>query len=365
MKKIIYLLSMVFCLSLLLFVGCSGKEERAIRKEVKEQLDQIKESDTKTIEDHIHAQGLLPSQGQDVALSQDVAEIFSMFYQDFSYKLKEIEVKENSAVVTAVFKTIDAKALAKDFSKESLKARIKYSIPFSQHAFCLEDSYQILKKLMESKEYKTVSLDVNIKLENKDDTWKILSTSEFDSALTGNFSEYLLKSDLLSPTEIVKIHFDAIHEFSPEQLTFYLGLNNLPNTEPAYQQALADAFASQISKHFHYKILEETIDGQNATVKAAVTCMDFNSIQESYKKKVSKWLKTSDALSAGAAGRREKEQEFLISSIEKNKKTTSQEADIHLSNDGINWKIQMDSEISNALFGDIKNIMYTVSTELQ
>lgn len=92
--------------------------------------------------------------------------------------------------------------------------------------------------------------------------------------------------------------------------------------------------------------------------------MDFHSIINSYKKKVSKWLKTSEALSAGTQGRREKEREILISCIEKNKKTFSQKLDIHLVNDGVNWKIQMDSEISNAIFGDAKNAVAAISGDV-
>ena len=49
-----------------------------------------------------------------------------------------------------------------------------------------------------------------------------------------------------------------------------------------------------------------------------------------------------------------KEQEILLSCIEKNQKTVSHNVEVHLENDGVNWKIQMSEEIVEAVFGDIQ-----------
>ena len=52
----------------------------------------------------------------------------------------------------------------------------------------------------------------------------------------------------------------------------------------------------------------------------------------------------------GAQGRREKERDLLLSCIDDNTDTISKDITIHLYNDGINWKIQMDSDIAEAVF---------------
>lgn len=217
---------------------------------------------------------------------------------------------------------------------------------------------------MESGEYETVSLTTDIQLQKNQERWEIVPTQELDSTLTGNFLKYATDAKLLSPKEIVKVHFDAMKSFSPQELCAYLHLDSILDTDRQYQNSMGEALAKQISKHFSYKILEETSDSTQAVVQVSITSVDFHSIINSYKKKVSKWLKTSEALSAGTQGRREKEREILISCIEKNKKTSSQKLDIHLVNDGVNWKIQMDSEISNAIFGDAKNAVAAISGDV-
>lgn len=84
MKKKLYLLCILCGLSLLLFSGYSFKEKQAVRKTIKAQFNQLKESDITAIQDYIHTQELLPGHLQDETLSQNVADIISLFYQDFS-----------------------------------------------------------------------------------------------------------------------------------------------------------------------------------------------------------------------------------------------------------------------------------------
>lgn len=364
MKKKFYFLILLLAFSLLFLAGCAGKEERAVKKTVKAQLEQLKDSDTAVVQDFLSTGEILPEKLQDETLSQELADIYSLFYQKFSYRIKDVSVKENQAHVTAKIKTLDSKALATDFLKAALKEHIKTSVSSSE-TFALEDSYLLLKDLMKSEEYETVSLTADIQLKKAKKGWEIVSTQELDNALTGNFLKYTTDAKLLSPKDIVKVHFDTMKSFSPQDLRAYLHLDSILNTDQQYQTSLGEVLAEQISKHFRYKILKETSDSTQAVVQVSITSVDFHSIINSYKKKASKWLKTSDALSAGTQGRREKEREILISCIKKNKKTSSQKLDIHLVNDGVNWKIQMDDEISNALFGDAKNAINEISKDVE
>lgn len=210
---------------------------------------------------------------------------------------------------------------------------------------------------MQSNEYKTVSKTVDIPLSKKDGEWQLIHTPELDSALTGNFLEYTSNPNLLSPKEIVQVHFDAMKEFTLEHWKSYLQLSHLADTSSEYNIHITDAVIEQISHFFDYKILKQKTEQNSASVQVRVTSIDFQSILNSYQKKVSKWLKTSEALSVGASGRREKEKELFLSCIQKNEKTSSHEISIPLTNDGFSWKIQMDSEISDAIFGDISSLI--------
>ena len=125
------------------------------------------------------------------------------------------------------------------------------------------------------------------------------------------------------------------------------------------------AIAQQIDKAFDYEITEEEQEGSTAAVQVSVTSPDFESILTSYKERLTQWLKTSESLSAGAQGRREKERELLLSCIEDNETVTSKNIAVTLYNDGINWKIQMDSNIAEAVFGDIPSAISSVSEDIQ
>lgn len=363
MKKTFYLLCILLALSLLFFFGCSIKEKQAVKKTVTDKFEQLKSSDSTAIQDHMDTKDLLPESLRKEISTQDVADILSLFYQDFSYKIKDTSVRKDSATVTVKLRTIDAKALAKDLSKAALSKRIHHHIDDSLEDFHLNDSYLILKELMQNKQYDTTAFTTKVMLEKKEKNWQIIHTSELDSALTGHFLVYTSNPNVLSPEEIVEVHFDAMKNCSAEQLKTYLNLDQFSDTVSEYHEKVADALAKQIKNSFDYKLIGQKIQENNASVQVCVTSIDFQNILNSYKKKVSKWLKTSEALSVGATGRREKEKELFLSCIQKNKKNASREISIPLTNDGFNWKIQMDSSITEAIFGDISNLLNMTSYE--
>ena len=150
-------------------------------------------------------------------------------------------------------------------------------------------------------------------------------------------------------------------EFDSEQLKHYLSLDTLTDTEDSEKNTLIQAVTEQIHQSFDFKIKKETIDGTSAVVQTAITSADFEQILQTYQEELSKWLKTSAALAGGSEGRRQKEYELLLSCMEQNKAVVSHDVEIPLVNDGVNWKIQMTPEVSQAVFGDVQNALNTVS----
>lgn len=360
-RKTKFLLGILFSLTLLLISGCSFSERRAIRAAVDTELNQLKSPDAGTVENYISSQNLLP----DSEDSDNIADIFALFYKNFSYKIEKITVKENQATAQVQLKTLNAKSLAKDFSIASLKRHIEQDAVPIDIEFSLRDSYLLLRDLLESKEYKTKTHSADIQLIKKNDTWEMVHTPELDSILTGNFFTYATDSHLLSPKEIVDTHFNVIKNFDSEQLRIYLSLDYLLDTDNEYNNSISHAIAQQISNSFDFKIKEESIEKNEAVVRTSITSVDFHGIIRAYNKKLSKWLKKSESLAVGAEGRRQKEQELLLSCIKKNEASTTHDVDIHLLNDGVNWKIQMNEEIAQAVFGDVQNTMESISGEMQ
>ena len=160
-------------------------------------------------------------------------------------------------------------------------------------------------------------------------------------------------SNLLPPEEVVKIHFGTIKDFDTEQLNIYLSLDSLLDTDDTYSSSIAHAMAEQIRACFDFKILDAKKDERNAQVKVQITSSDFKSIVASYQEQLSGWLQTSQAMAGGAEGRREKERQLLLESIEKNNASTTRDVDITLVNDGTSWKMQMDENVAQAALADV------------
>ena len=231
--------------------------------------------------------------------------------------------------------------------------------------FSLNDSCILLKKLLEENDYGTETSETEISLKKEGDSWKVIHTSDLDSLLTGDFASYMSDSRLLSPSEIVNAHFGTIKDFDSQQLIIYLSLDQLVDTDDSYNHSLAAAIGEQISRSFDYEITGEDQEDSQADVQVSITSPDFESILSSYEEQLTQWLKTSESLSDGAQGRREKERSLLLSCIEDNEATVSKNITIHLYNDGINWKIQMDSDIAEAVFGDIPSAIGSISQDVE
>lgn len=360
-KKTTSILGLLLCLTLLPAAGCETKAERQVRSAAETQLNQIKTADAKELEHTMDTQQMLPVSDSSQGLSENIADIFTLFYKDFSYDIKKITIKDKKATARTTLKVLDGKQLAKDFSSASLKKRIQLDAGSGEAELSMEDSCLLLKNLLKKKDYPTTSVTTDLVLTQKDDTWELNHTQELDSLLTGDFARYTGDPRLLSPSEIVKIHFKTIKGFDAEQLKQYLSLDLLLETDSEYSSSVAGAMADQIQKSFNFKIKEEDCREASALVRVSITSIDFPAIAEDYRKRISKWLKTSQSLAAGSQGRREKEKELLLTCISENTATVSHEVDIPLKNDGTNWKIQMNPEITQAVFGDIEEALSSMS----
>ena len=76
-------------------------------------------------------------------------------------------------------------------------------------------------------------------------------------------------------------------------------------------------------------------------------------------------LQTSQAMAGGAEGRREKERQLLLESIEKNNASTTRDVDITLVNDGTSWKMQMDENVAQAILGGVDSALADVSEDVE
>ena len=83
-------------------------------------MDQLKNLNSETTQKYIPYKELFPDATENTALSDEINEVFSLFFQKFDYKILDISVDtaNNSATASVKLTTIDAKPLARDFAAE-------------------------------------------------------------------------------------------------------------------------------------------------------------------------------------------------------------------------------------------------------
>ena len=368
-KKWLY--AAVFLTSALLLTGCDSKEERAVKQAVSAELDQLKSPDKKTIETYLSAHQLFPEEdtaendSEKESADPEIIKIFSRYFKNFSYTVDTVKAEEKKASATVTITNLDAHALAEDYTAAALKKRITCDANPSQVEFSLKDSYLLLGETLKKNDYKQVDTTFDLKLKKDGETWTIVHSEDLDNQITGGFLTYMADSDLLPPPEVVKIHFNTIKEFDTEQLNIYLSLDSLLDTDDTYSSSIAHAMAEQIQTCFDFEILDTQNDERNALVKVRITSSDFKSIVASYQEQLSQWLQTSQAMAGGAEGRREKERQLLLESIEQNQDSTTRDVDISLINDGTSWKMQMDENVAQAILGGVDSALADVSEDVE
>lgn len=100
--------------------------QRSCRKGNQKDLDLLKNLDSETTMQYISYQELFPDSDDSTELSADIKEVFSLFFQNFNYKITGISVDSNGKNASAQLKltTLDAETLASDFVSASLQEEI-------------------------------------------------------------------------------------------------------------------------------------------------------------------------------------------------------------------------------------------------
>lgn len=365
--KKMFFAALLFSLTAAL-TGCAMSDKSDVKKAVKAELDQLKNPGDDTIRQYLSSDDLFPENQEESAsrdIGPEITEIFTQFFEKFSYHIDKINVNKTNATATVTVKNIDANALARDYTAAALKKRITSDANPSQVEFSLKDSYLLLGNTLKNNEYKLKETTFDMNLKCKKEKWTVQHDEDLDNKLTGHFLSYMADSNLLTPEEVVEIHFGTIQEFDTEQLNIYLSLDSLLDTDDTYSSSIAHAMAAQIGRFFDFELLDSKNDQRNATVNMRITSSDFKSIMDNYQENLAVWLQTSEAFSGGAKGRREKERKLLLESIEQNNASTVTEIAISLVNDGMSWKMQMNEDIAQAILGGVDSALADVSEDVE
>lgn len=363
MKTVKHLLAFLMIILLSVFLcSCSQSAKAHAEKAIKKDLDLLKNLDSETTMQYISYQELFPDSDDSTKLSADIKEVFSLFFQNFDYKILDISVDSDEKNASAQLKltTLDAEALASDFVSASLQEEILETASGKENdnGNSLEQRYLLLYKLLKNNTYSSAERNTSIQLNNlgssSEPDWEITHSSSLENDLVGGLITYLSDPDLVPPAETLTVYLITLQEMDVKQMANYLGLDSILNTSDSAKNAIASALMEQFHSCFNYKISSTSVSGYLAEVDAELTTFDSNSILTQYEKELNTYLASADAVIDGSQKRYNKSHELLLDSIRNNQATITATATFHLTNDGASWKLEnAGTELGNAIFGTL------------
>ena len=363
MKTVKHLLAFLMIILLSVFLcSCSQSAKAHAEKAIKKDLDLLKNLDSETTMQYISYQELFPDSDDSTKLSADIKEVFSLFFQNFDYKILDISVDSDEKNASAQLKltTLDAEALASDFVSASLQEEILETASGKENdnGNSLEQRYLLLYKLLKNNTYSSAERNTSIQLNNlgssAEPDWEITHSSSLENDLVGGLITYLSDPDLVPPAETLTVYLKTLQEMDVKQMANYLGLDSILNTSDSAKNAIASALMEQFHSCFNYKISSTSVSGYLAEVDAELTTFDSNSILTQYEKELNTYLASADAVIDGSQKRYNKSHELLLDSIRNNQATITATATFHLTNDGASWKLEnAGTELGNAIFGTL------------
>lgn len=363
MKTVKHLLAFLMIILLSVFLcSCSQSAKAQAEKAIKKDLDLLKNLDSETTMQYISYQELFPDSDDSTKLSADIKEVFSLFFQNFDYKILGISVDSDEKNASSQLKltTLDAEALASDFVSASLQEEILETASGKENdnGNSLEQRYLLLYKLLKNNTYSSAERNTSIQLNNlgssSEPDWEITHSSSLENDLVGGLITYLSDPDLVPPAETLTVYLKTLQEMDVKQMANYLGLDSILNTSDSAKNAIASALMEQFHSCFNYKISSTSVSGYLAEVDAELTTFDSNSILTQYEKELNTYLASADAVIDGSQKRYNKSHELLLDSIRNNQATITATATFHLTNDGASWKLEnAGTELGNAIFGTL------------
>ena len=363
MKTVKHLLAFLMIILLSVFLcSCSQSAKAHAEKAIKKDLDLLKNLDSETTMQYISYQELFPDSDDSTKLSADIKEVFSLFFQNFDYKILGISVDSDEKNASAQLKltTLDAEALASDFVSASLQEEILETASGKENdnGNSLEQRYLLLYKLLKNNTYSSAERTTSIQLNNvgssSEPDWEITHSSSLENDLVGGLITYLSDPDLVPPAETLTVYLKTLQEMDVKQMANYLGLDSILNTSDSAKNAIASALMEQFHSCFNYNISSTSVSGYLAEVDAELTTFDSNSILTQYEKELNTYLASADAVIDGSQKRYNKSHELLLDSIRNNQATITATATFHLTNDGASWKLEnAGTELGNAIFGTL------------
>lgn len=348
-------------LSILSLTGCStDKPQRAVKKE----LDLIKDLDENTIKAFISYEDMMNSSSVSSDIGTETTEAVKLFFKNFDYKIKGTTITDNSAVVRVDITNLDTHALARDVCLTLVQ---KSTGADSDQQMTLNSYFKLLRDVLSKNSYDLVTNEAEIELLHTEDGWLIQNTDQLEDDLVSGFITYLKDPYLITPEEMITVVLEGLMEKSPKEWKSYLNMNDIFSTYSENYQQADDALAEQLSKYVSYKILSVTEDKDSKSAVAAIqiTSLDMAHVLERYEELLMDYAATTESVRASSTELADETALLLAQALKENKATISTEVEIHFTNNGSTWEMQLNEDFTNALLGNADAAIETFQNETE
>ena len=362
------ILPLLIVIVVLFFVGmgCSIKNKATVKAVITEELDLLKNLDSDTAQKYISYKTLFPDATENETASSIVQEVFSLFFQNFNYKILNVDVDNANHRAAAKLRltTLDTEALAKDFVCARLEFLLRKAAnddsQSTEDITCsTEECYQIMYELLSNGSYDKVKTEGFVELQNTDkkkDQWEIINDSAFENDLVGGLLTHLSDTDLLSPEETLSVYFQTLKHMTPAEMSAFLGIESILNSSDDVKNDIASALVEKVHTTFDYKIIKCNVDGYTASIETNITTFDSDSILKSYEEELETYMATPDAVYDGSVKRYEKSVALLLEKIEICETLITVPVTFQLVNDGTSWKFDNNGHVlGGAIFGNLSS----------
>ncbi|MCD7714890.1 MAG: DUF1294 domain-containing protein [Lachnospiraceae bacterium] len=355
----------IFVIQLLLVTGVYlwNKQEMARPTQaVQQELSLIQELDEATITSFVSYESLMNSNLATGEISTDATEAVDLFFENFTYSIHNEEIIGDEAAVTVQISNIDAKELARDLCTEILKNSVEI-YPDDEEETTTGDYYRLLRDTLSSNNYNIVVSTAVFHLKRENNSWTIQSDSELEDDLVGGFISCMNDPYILSASEVLAIHLDALLDLNADDWMEYLDIEDVfatYNTE--YYSLIDEEYVRQLTDAFDYEILRCTEDGDQAEAVVRVTSVDMTSVLTAYRESLLAYASTTQSIRDSSVTFSNETSRMLLEALQENTSTVSTDVTLTFSNNGSTWEVYFNSDFTDALMGNMNEAIEAFSS---
>ena len=179
----------LFCLIIIVAVlclGCGISDKAKVRSVITNELELLRTLDPDTASGYLSAADLFPDAAAGEDISDAISEMFSLFFRNFSYKIRSVEISGSTAKAALSLTTLDAHALARDFAALQLKNEIEaMGVSDISSEITPSNPYLLLNHLLKTGNYPSVQSDISVSLIKTGKTWALKRTASLEDDFVG------------------------------------------------------------------------------------------------------------------------------------------------------------------------------------